>query len=475
MNHLLFLLATLLLQLTQLFSEQKPIAVIVPAHNNSTWCTTNLNSLLTQRYNNFRVIYVDDGSTDRTADLVQHYLSQCDSKNQVALIQNSNRTGTLSCIAQAAKGISYGEIIVVVHGNDLLAPDALNKINQIYSNPDVWMTYGKSIEHLTGSVKDPKEIPHSTIANNEFRQYDKADLAFCTFYAWLFHNINAQDLALQDAFPAEPNYLAAVFPMLEMSGFHSRFIQEALYIRNPISPEEQQKMSRKNTQLLKKKIRSQLRHKPLIDHYSSIDGDGKPLDQKLLALLSNENGVFIEAGALDGIRQSNTKLLEERLNWTGILIEPSPSLYEALCSNRPKSRCFSCALGSLEEEGTTATGDFDGHPMSSIQGAKRGSTPTVTVPVRCLQSLLDECGIDHVHFFSLDTEGYELKILQGIDFSRTTFDYLLIEICQDYQEIVSFLDANGYEVHSNFSNYRLETNPSWDQTHNDYLFHRKPL
>jgi hypothetical protein len=95
------------------------------------------------------------------------------------------------------------------------------------------------------------------------------------------------------------------------------------------------------------------------------------------------------------------------------------------------------------------------------------------VKIRSLQSILDECGISHINLFSLDTEGYELNILKGIDFSRTTFDYLLIEIyTHQYDEIVSFLLQKGFELVTCLSNYNKVSNPGWDGAHNDYLFKR---
>lgn len=209
--------------------------------------------------------------------------------------------------------------------------------------------------------------------------------------------------------------------------------------------------------------------------YSMKDADSIPLDHKLQKILDYSNGVFIEVGALDGNEISNTKLLEEYYGWKGILVEPSPSLYDRLCANRPKSRCFQCALGSFEENGTYAYGDFDGHPMASLLG-RTERRADVRVLVRSLQSVLDECAIRHVNFFSLDTEGYELNILKGIDFNKTVFDYLLIEIYQDqFTEIVTFLADRGYGLISCFSNYNKVSNPGWDGTHNDYLFKRRDL
>jgi FkbM family methyltransferase len=209
--------------------------------------------------------------------------------------------------------------------------------------------------------------------------------------------------------------------------------------------------------------------------YAASDATGIPLDVQLAHIFKIHNGIFIEVGAHDGIFSSNTKLLEESYNWTGILIEPSENLFSKLCKNRPKSRCFNCALGSFEEHNSYKYGDFDGHPMSSF--TQRINRPATTkVLIRSLQSILDECNIQHVNFFSLDTEGYEWAILQGIDFNKTTFDYLLIEIYKhEYDAIIKLLANNGYELIRCLSNYNLITNPGWDGTHNDYLFKRKNL
>jgi FkbM family methyltransferase len=187
------------------------------------------------------------------------------------------------------------------------------------------------------------------------------------------------------------------------------------------------------------------------------------------------NGVFIEAGANDGVQQSNTKLFEEFYGWTGVLVEPSEVLFSRLCANRSHSRCFQCALGSFEENGSYAYGDFNGSLMSSLTG-RTDKPAKQKVLLRSLQSILDECGITHIHFFSLDTEGYEFNILKGIDFTRTTFDYLLIEIYQNqYDQIVSFLARQGYDMIKCLSNYNKVSNPGWDGTHNDHLFKRRNL
>jgi len=51
------------------------------------------------------------------------------------------------------------------------------------------------------------------------------------------------------------------------------------------------------------------------------------LDKKLKKYLNYKNGFFVELGANDGIRQSNTFYFEKNLNWNGILIEPIKEKY----------------------------------------------------------------------------------------------------------------------------------------------------
>ena len=57
-----------------------------------------------------------------------------------------------------------------------------------------------------------------------------------------------------------------------------------------------------------------------------------------------KNGYFIEIGASDGIKLSNTYLLEQKYNWTGICVEPIPDKYKLLCKNRQNSHCCDNAV-----------------------------------------------------------------------------------------------------------------------------------
>lgn len=209
--------------------------------------------------------------------------------------------------------------------------------------------------------------------------------------------------------------------------------------------------------------------------YSGRDVAGIPLDLRLLHLLDWRDGFFIEAGANDGLFSSNTALLERHFGWGGILVEPAPAACERCRANR-RAPVHNCALVSFEYSEETVAGDFDGHPMASVGGARMERESSFRVPARTLQSLIDERGVRQVDLLSLDTEGYELEVLRGIDFERVRFSHMLIELYpSNLEETVVFLAERGYGLVGNYSNYNVVDYPEWDGTQNDYLFSRRGL
>src|SRR3990167_4333166 len=146
-----------------------------------------------------------------------------------------------------------------------------------------------------------------------------------------------------------------------------------------------------------------------------VDNEQGRVDIKILPYLKEiENGFFVEAGALDGLFMSNTKLLED-LGWKGLLIEPSRKAYEKCAKNR-SSLVINCALVSNDFKGSSVYGDFwfDGEDgMGAWSGIHRnayGIRAAAEAQARTLSSILKEQGIKKVDFLSLDVEGYELEV-----------------------------------------------------------------
>lgn len=159
------------------------------------------------------------------------------------------------------------------------------------------------------------------------------------------------------------------------------------------------------------------------------------LDAKLERYLP-ESGTFLEVGANDGYTWSNTYYLERFKDWSGVLIEGIPTLYEECRRRRSRSRVYNYALvdPSFAESCVTMTySDLRSlvngtdHAMEAEVQEAGEATYEVSVPARTLDEVLIEDGDEHIDFLSLDTEGSEAAVLRGLDLERRGPDWLLVE------------------------------------------------
>jgi len=218
--------------------SEKSFVIIVPSYNNRDWYRYNLDSIFMQRYNNYRLIYIDDSSTDNTEKLVEEYIKKQKNKN-IKLIKNKQRIGALANIWHAIQLCENNEIIINLDGDDWFAHNqVLYQLNQIYQNNDVWLTYGQFKNWPTGKVGWCKEIPPNIIRENKFREYGFWFAQPRTYYAWLAKRIKKEDLINPQtkAFYQVAGDVALMLPMVEMAGNHIKFIPQILYYRNVKTP-----------------------------------------------------------------------------------------------------------------------------------------------------------------------------------------------------------------------------------------------
>lgn len=84
------------------------------------------------------------------------------------------------------------------------------------------------------------------------------------------------------------------------------------------------------------------------------------------------------------------------------------------------------------------------HLESGVFVQKLDGSYEVTVPARTLTSVLDEVeGLDEIHLFSLDVEGYELEVLKGLNLDKYRPNYILVE-ARFFDEINDFLTRHSY-------------------------------
>jgi FkbM family methyltransferase len=194
------------------------------------------------------------------------------------------------------------------------------------------------------------------------------------------------------------------------------------------------------------------------------------IDKSMSKLLTHKNGFYVELGANDGVTYSNTLFLERHLNWKGVLIEPSPLLFERLQKSRGRNNFLSnsaCVSFKYEQPTvvllfsdlmTTALNIesdilFPYDHVASGQKFWRGSAYKFLAPASTLQGILDTAEAPkHIDFLSLDVEGVELEVLQGVNHDEYRFRYICIE-SRNFEKINVYLTRNNYEYVSKLSDH----------------------
>ena len=184
------------------------------------------------------------------------------------------------------------------------------------------------------------------------------------------------------------------------------------------------------------------------------------------------NGIFIEAGACNGIINSNTYLMEKMYTWDGLLIEPIKDYFDELENNR-NVLCMNYALSSK----VSNSEDFlltDSKDLSTLKGYEDNDyhhenrlnfTPT-KVKTTTLTNLLEEKSFPNdIDFLSLDTEGSEFEILKTINFSKYKIRIICVEhnfninreeifkflVDKNYKRIdIPIIDIDDFYIHNDF-------------------------
>jgi FkbM family methyltransferase len=170
----------------------------------------------------------------------------------------------------------------------------------------------------------------------------------------------------------------------------------------------------------------------MIETYSQEAQDLKVL----LHYKLKKDGYFLEIGASDGLKFSNTYLLEKNHNWTGICVEPIKEDYDKLINNRC---CFCSNLAVYSKSNEEL--EFNIYEYNLLSGLNEHINTYSNQPIKekvivktiTLTDLLDNYSAPYfIEYLSLDTEGSEYEILKVFNFNKYKFG--LIHVEHNYEE-----------------------------------------
>ena len=159
---------------TQMLPEIK-VSVIVPIYNAYDYLGTALDSILVQTLKDIEVICIDDGSTDRSLDIIKKY-HEADSRVRVVTENNAGvSTARNKGIARAR-----GEYIIFLDADDFYEPTLLEKLYEFAKaeNLDIALSrfdiYNSKTEKFTASVDENHGdifAQGAIVSKNEFPDY----------------------------------------------------------------------------------------------------------------------------------------------------------------------------------------------------------------------------------------------------------------------------------------------------------------
>lgn len=103
--------------------KEYKVSIIIPVYNVERYIERCLESVFNQTFKNSEVIIVNDGSTDKSMDIVKHYKEKC-------LIINQENSGLSSA---RNKGLEYatGDFILFIDSDDYIHPSMVKDMYDV--------------------------------------------------------------------------------------------------------------------------------------------------------------------------------------------------------------------------------------------------------------------------------------------------------------------------------------------------------
>lgn len=157
-------------------STIKPeLTIVVTAYNNGLYVRECLKSIYNQTYQNYKVIVVEDKSTDNTKEVIKEYIQDKKNFQLIELLENS---GSASLPRNIGIEHTDTEYIMFLDGDDWYTTDACEILVSEIKKNDSDMVCGQAIRTNTYSIWFQKLLYSKTRININLRLFP--DLLYCS-------------------------------------------------------------------------------------------------------------------------------------------------------------------------------------------------------------------------------------------------------------------------------------------------------
>ena len=143
------------------------ISVILPVYNTEKFLNESINSILEQTYTHFELIIVNDGSTDASQSIIDHY-----SDPRIRKINHTQNKGLVASLNEAIVS-AKGDMIVRMDADDIAFKDRVQKqVQYLLDHPaiDIVGTHAVFFETNTQSPMANWELDLNTITPSSIKK-----------------------------------------------------------------------------------------------------------------------------------------------------------------------------------------------------------------------------------------------------------------------------------------------------------------
>lgn len=146
--------------------EKDKISIIIPVYNTERYLERCITSLLDQTYKNLELIFVDDGSTDKSIEILKNA-----QKNDRRITVISQKNSGPSAARNKGLSICTGQYIMFCDSDDTVKPNWCEVLYQtIKVNPDSWVICGMKVFDVNEKILDIKKAKGGIYSKKDYFQ-----------------------------------------------------------------------------------------------------------------------------------------------------------------------------------------------------------------------------------------------------------------------------------------------------------------
>lgn len=150
-------------------ATRRKASILIPAYNEEKTIAKTLASIQESTHRYYEVLVIDDGSTDRTADIVRAFAQQ-DSRIRLIRKENGGKASALNIgIARARYSI-----VVTIDGDTIMLPNTIRELVKPFSDPKIDAVCGNvEVGNIKNMLTGFQALEYITAQNFDRRAFDE--------------------------------------------------------------------------------------------------------------------------------------------------------------------------------------------------------------------------------------------------------------------------------------------------------------